>query len=235
MLQIVSSKTIGPDRNEAVRRFVREQIRDVFDGNQKAAAKAYGVTPSALSELLSDKRGAGMKLLDGIAKSTGKSVDEIVGGPAHAPQPVRTVYAERYPMFRNSPGWSEALAEARKARPFYPDYAWNAAGETSALVLERVTPDQVIRFAQAWLDTLTADRLEALDAMVAQRERAEYEARVLEAERIRAEQLAAGGKADELDAIFARLRDEQWRPVAPMQSPANDAAHEPPRRPEGKP
>lgn len=232
MLEPVSdnprTKALPPDQNEAVRAYLRKAIETEFGGNARDAAAAYGVTGGLISEVLSGKRGAGMKLLRGIAAHTGQPVDGVLGGV-----PVRVVYAERYPRFCNSPGWPEALAEAREERPKFPEAAWLAAGETSALLLEHVTADQVIRFAQAWLDSGPAARLEQLEAEAAKRDRGVFEARVAEAERIRAKQLAAGGPAEDADAIFARLREENWLPLVMVGSdagandvppaPANDA------------
>jgi hypothetical protein len=59
---------------------VREIMARDFGGNLSATAKALGVTPAALHDfVVTEQRGAGMKLLDGIARYTKRSIDDLVG------------------------------------------------------------------------------------------------------------------------------------------------------------
>lgn len=77
---LVSNRDLGAERNDALRRAVRTLIERDFAGNQSAAAKAFGVSAAAISDLLSGKRGGGMKLIDGIRAYTGGSFDAVVAG-----------------------------------------------------------------------------------------------------------------------------------------------------------
>jgi hypothetical protein len=93
--QAQRTKALREEENEAVRAFVRNIIRDRFDGNQSAAAKKWGVTQPMISDLLSRKRGAGMKLLSAVSTYSGISIDQILG---KAPLPELIVeLQDRYP------------------------------------------------------------------------------------------------------------------------------------------
>lgn len=61
---------------------IREQR---FDGNLSAMARAFGVTPAYLSDVLAQKRGVGMKIIQALAKHTGESVDDLLHGRATVP------------------------------------------------------------------------------------------------------------------------------------------------------
>jgi transcriptional regulator with XRE-family HTH domain len=151
MLAVVSNKTIGEERNSAVRAVVRGLIEKSFEGDQAAAAKAFGVSPSLVSEFLSGKRGAGMKLLDGIAAYTGRPIDEIV---RHRPaEEIRVEYDERYPNRARAIEKMRDVVSAEAIRristlalssPRDPDVAWwvrRTLHEEDTLKLESEFPD----------------------------------------------------------------------------------------------
>lgn len=63
-----SGKSLRDDQNERVRGIVRELVTKEFAGNMTAAARAFGVRQSLVSEFLSGARGAGPKLINGIPR-----------------------------------------------------------------------------------------------------------------------------------------------------------------------
>lgn len=74
-----SGKSLRDDQNDRVREIVRELVAKEFAGNATAAARAFGVRQSLVSEFLSGARGAGPKLINGIAEHTGRSIDDLYG------------------------------------------------------------------------------------------------------------------------------------------------------------
>jgi hypothetical protein len=79
MLQFVSdNKALDDEFNESVRAFIRDVRDKQFDGNQSALAEKLELSPSALSELLSTRRGAGMKVLGRLSRLTGVKLDAII-------------------------------------------------------------------------------------------------------------------------------------------------------------
>jgi transcriptional regulator with XRE-family HTH domain len=79
--------------NAHAREVLIKLIEAEFDGNQRAAAKALGVTQPALSLVVNNKGGVGAKLITAICSRTGMSVDQLLG---RVPETV-TVPLERYP------------------------------------------------------------------------------------------------------------------------------------------
>jgi transcriptional regulator with XRE-family HTH domain len=84
----VKNKALDPEQNEGVRRFTQRLVDLGYDGNVSAAAEALGVSQSLLYEFLKGTRGAGMKLLEGLADVTGASLDEVMGRPPPRPKPI---------------------------------------------------------------------------------------------------------------------------------------------------
>lgn len=78
------NKAIEAERNAAARKFVEVLVKRDFGGNTSVAAKAIGISQSLLYEFLAGTRGAGMKLLDGVSRLSGESIDVIVGRPGAA-------------------------------------------------------------------------------------------------------------------------------------------------------
>jgi hypothetical protein len=75
----VRNKALGPELNDAARKFIKEVVKSDFDNNTSRAAKALHISQSMLYEFLEGKRGAGMKLLSGVAAYRGVSVDVVIG------------------------------------------------------------------------------------------------------------------------------------------------------------
>lgn len=81
-LRGMSTKSLRPEQNERLREIVRDVIAKDFSGNATAAARAFGVAQGLVSEFLSGGRGAGPKLIQGLADYTGRSIDDLYGRPA---------------------------------------------------------------------------------------------------------------------------------------------------------
>lgn len=75
----MQNKSLEVKANEAARAFVRAIVDGDFRGNIKSAAKAFSISYTMLYEFLHETRGAGMKLLNGVAKYRRVSIDTIVG------------------------------------------------------------------------------------------------------------------------------------------------------------
>lgn len=75
----LTTKALGAERNANARAFCRALLFSRFDGNISLAARALRVSQPHVSSFLLGRVGAGMKLLDGMARVTGASVDTILG------------------------------------------------------------------------------------------------------------------------------------------------------------
>lgn len=102
------------DRAAAIRDQLRALREGQFGGNLSAMARAFGVTPAYLSDVLLEKRGVGMKILRALAKHTGQSIAGLIGeiDPADLDDPY--------------PARAEALSLVQRAldyvrRHHYPD------------------------------------------------------------------------------------------------------------------
>lgn len=63
---ITMSKALTGESNDAARRFVRRIFEEEFDSNYTKAADAIGISYTMLYDFLTEKKGAGMKLLDAV-------------------------------------------------------------------------------------------------------------------------------------------------------------------------
>jgi len=79
IVSAMRNKSLDPDTNAAVRSFVDGVVKEDFRGNTTAAARRFKVSQSMLYEFLGGKRGAGMKLLEGVASYTRQPLDVILG------------------------------------------------------------------------------------------------------------------------------------------------------------
>lgn len=76
---MASHRALPLDQNEHVRALVRKIVDEDFDGKLTPASHAFGVSHAAVSDLLNGKRGAGAKLLEGVARYRRISIDEVLG------------------------------------------------------------------------------------------------------------------------------------------------------------
>lgn len=112
-----ATKSIEPDQNAAMRVMVRRLVDVRFEGNRTKAAAAFGVSQPYLYEFLeTENRGAGMKLLRGVAAYLHVGIDDVAAGretPLEPPPAGRTlVYDEAN---------EELVAAVAYCRGRYPD------------------------------------------------------------------------------------------------------------------
>ena len=141
-----NSKSLPDEQNERLRGIVRELVAREFQGNASHAARAFGVTQSLVSEFLAGARGAGPKLLGGIATHTGRSIDELYGRRV---VPVADT-SRAYQRLGDHPEFAAALEGAVEqspmlARPQIEVTADVALSEPP----EHITPAFLIRLAEA--------------------------------------------------------------------------------------
>lgn len=124
-----SPKALREGENEAVRAFVRDIINQRFNGNQSAAAKAWGVTQPSISDLLSKKRGAGMKLLSAVSRFAGVSIEQLVGRV-----PVTTIeLQDRYPNRAEAAKFARAAGVEEEAVQVVLSYALKSDDDPSPM------------------------------------------------------------------------------------------------------
>lgn len=98
MPDVGKRKALDAVRNEAVRAYLRSVVREDFDGNASATAKALDMSQPALSDLLSGKRGFGLSVIDAIAHLRHVSIDVVLG---RAPAPTDR-YPNKYPVMASA-------------------------------------------------------------------------------------------------------------------------------------
>lgn len=132
-----STKSFGAKKNEAVRSYIRKLINTKFGGVQSDCAEAMGVQQGYLSEFMSGKRGAGMKLVMGAAAAAETSVAEVMGDSA-------VVSVERFQV-DDDPYPTRAAAIA----------AWKTASEKAVTAILKHEYDGADVFSERdWLEQL---------------------------------------------------------------------------------
>lgn len=81
MISLMSGKSLNRQTNELGRKLLKKLIDDEFGGNQSRAAKAFDYKQGSLSDFLSGKRGAGPKLIQGVARIS-PEISQILTGTA---------------------------------------------------------------------------------------------------------------------------------------------------------
>lgn len=142
--------TIGAERNEALRRLVRE-LRDVdFAGNLTQTARAVGVSVPTLSDFLAAKKGAGEKITEGLERHLRRTRDQmtaaggdlaVLRGQPAPPTPLREV------RFADLPNWRSLLAAARPMRPAHEAWVWERLASARVWLEGPVTPSMVADLA----------------------------------------------------------------------------------------
>lgn len=85
----MSNKTLEEKANELARRRVKKLIDELFQGNQGRAARAFRIQQGSLSDFLAGKRGAGSRLIKGIASVSPEDALAILGLGAGTEEPDR--------------------------------------------------------------------------------------------------------------------------------------------------
>lgn len=142
----MATKSLRPEQNERLREIVRDLIARNFAGNGTAAAKALGVTQGLVSEFLSGGRGAGPKLIQGLADYTGRSIDDLYGRPALA------LAAGGHQLIGSRADWPPTRdAVIAKNRRLTPPDVERVAGVSLSQPPEKLTEEFVTRLAEALL------------------------------------------------------------------------------------
>ena len=142
--------TIGAERNEALRRLVR-QLRDAdFNGNLTQTARAVGVSVPTLSDFLAAKKGAGEKISEGLERHLRRTRDQMTaaGGDLAVlrgqPAPLTPLREVR---FADLPNWSSLLKAARPMRPTHEPWVWERLADARVWLEGPVTPSMVADLA----------------------------------------------------------------------------------------
>lgn len=147
-LQAVARPRLGDERNEIVRAYIRKMVASQFGGSVRAAARAMSVQGSTLNEFLRGDSGAGMKLLDGLSKVAGRSLDEILAPQQDTSSPQGAAPTPRSSVtavsFGQLPNWPELQAFAASMRPQIPQWAWDALAESQVWLTVPITGQLVI-------------------------------------------------------------------------------------------
>lgn len=149
----MTSKSLRPEQNERLRGIVRELIDRDFDGNGTAAAKAFGVAQGMISEFLSGGRGAGPKLIQGIADYTGRSIDDLYG------RPVLPIAQGGHELIGSRADWPAARdAAIASNRRLAPADVERVGGVSLSQPPERLSPEFIVRLAEALLYAIPYER-----------------------------------------------------------------------------
>lgn len=145
MRMMASSKSLTAAQNEYLRGVVRRLVAGDFDGNASKAARAFGVTQSLVSEFLGGGRGAGPKLVQGVADYTGQTIDALYGRAG-------TPAAQRPMTIGRHPDWPAARAGAlQRARTVRPEDIDRVAEIVLPHQPAKLSEDLVLRLAEALL------------------------------------------------------------------------------------
>lgn len=125
----------------------RDSARPVKDHcNRDSASRAFGVAQSMVSEFLAGGRGAGPKLINGIAEHTGRSIDDLYGRHV-VPIPDGS---KAYQRLADHPDWERCLREAlERGSLATPEQVVEAGDVAFSKPPETLTADFVIRIAEA--------------------------------------------------------------------------------------
>jgi hypothetical protein len=159
---------LDTERNAAVRAFVEKRIAEHYESNRSAYAKASGLSPSIVSELLNGGRGAGLRVVDRIAAEAGVSPDVVTGRAAPATSDAHGVTNE-LPLggtaWGNLDGWVESEEEVRRADKRWSDWQYERAKAIRGFQPPvPVTPAVVVQALMLVFATTPADELAKLEA-----------------------------------------------------------------------
>jgi transcriptional regulator with XRE-family HTH domain len=207
---------------------IADRIRSILrerGWSERALSERAGLSPVHIGKILDRGGGrAGADTLARIASAAGVSLDWLITG--HAPG--APAEGSSHPVYRNLPGWTEAVTIVRRTKPYLPIQALEAAGETNALLVTGpVTPDMVLRQANTWLDNADPALLEQLDSERVKLEIAAAEARYDRALAMQEAMRARGETVPHVQELMRQLEKTERR--TRTAAPAND--DEPPAPP----
>lgn len=124
-------------QNDRLRAALR-RIVDEHDGNQTAAGRELGVEQYWISRVISGKQGGSYDAAKRIAALMGVPVTALLDD-------------EHLPLgrFDQQDGWADALREAKKRWPQYPQWVWRRVGSISKMPAPPMTPESLEPWASA--------------------------------------------------------------------------------------
>lgn len=105
---MAKSKALDADTVERVRAQIVAWVSSEHGDNVTAAARALGVTQTALRDVVKGNRGVGAKVLEAFAEATGRSIDGLMGRPSSD---------DLEPAWGSLPGYRESERELRALNP----------------------------------------------------------------------------------------------------------------------
>ncbi len=118
MLRFVNSRALSPAQNDRVRELLQEQLAK-HKGNMSALARALGVSRPFVFEVIEGNRGAGISLIEGLAKITGIPAAELLGYRDERDDGEGTEWARLE-------GWGAASAAVLEEHPYLAPYVRRA-------------------------------------------------------------------------------------------------------------
>lgn len=117
-------------------RLLRELVDGPFKGNKTRAARAMKLTASFVHNVLEGHREPGLKLIEGLADVSGRTIADVLG--------------EQAPTWAELEGWPEALAEARRRFGGASDAAWSWLASLAGPPPPGLDPTTLGLMAVAW-------------------------------------------------------------------------------------
>jgi transcriptional regulator with XRE-family HTH domain len=142
------TQSLGAEEADRVRARLEELTQR--RGEQAKIARRLGVTPQAISKIVTRKSDPGVRVARALADLLGMSLDELLGK--------REREVESEPRLSSLPGWAECEATARERQRQIADEVWQAiAGLRAPRPPDYLSPDFVVALALAWAPVLAVD------------------------------------------------------------------------------
>ena len=122
-----NTKSLSPERAEAVRRFVRAR-REALELNELAYAERVGVSQSQMNGFMNGRSSGGLMLIERIADREAVTVDEVLGRSVPNPAIRDSSEAGRASAAARALSFSEAAIAAGLADARPSDDAWSILG-----------------------------------------------------------------------------------------------------------
>lgn len=145
---VSKTKSLSSDTTAKLREQINAWVRNEYEDNVSAAARALGVTQTALRDVLKGNRGVGAKVLEAFAETTGRSIDGLLGLPSND---------TTEPAWGNLPGYRESERELRATHPHRYSEALYKTGRRirGAMPLEVPVTVQTLRRLLNFLEETT--------------------------------------------------------------------------------
>lgn len=201
-----SGKSFTDEQNARMREAAKKLL-ERYDSITALAAE-LDISQPALSNFLNSNSGVGPQVADKIARMSGTTL------LAYLDPALAALAGESHarPVFRNLPGWIEALIEVIRDKPWFPRPALEAVAETNMLfAVEKVTKEMIINQANAWISNAPAALLEQLDAARIDAEIEEAEERYDRALALQKEMTERGEKPPHVSELMRQLEKKDHR------------------------